>query len=225
MFSCLNSELYIAIIGDIKESKKIDNRDEVQKKLKSILEDMNTRYQEDISSNFIITLGDEFQGLLCNGARLMQIISEIEERMYPINIRFGVGIGKITTEINRELSIGADGPGYYNARAAIESLKEDEKRKRINAANVRFEAEEEKHSTVMMLNTITTLLMAIKDTWSDRQREVICEMLVHGESQVDVAKRLGVNQSTVQKILAKGKFYAYKDALDTIDKVMGEINV
>lgn len=91
----------------------------------------------------------------------MEIITEIESVLYPVNIRFGVGIGKITTEINRELSIGADGPGY---------------------------------------------------------------MIVNGESQVDAARHLGVKPSTVQKILAKGKYYAYKDALDTIDKAMEEMN-
>ena len=65
----------------------------------------------------------------------------------------------------------------------------------------------------------------MKENWSERQREVIYDMLTSGESQVEAAKRLGVKQSTVQKILAKGKYYAYRDALDTIDKVMGEINV
>ena len=225
MTSDFNSKLYIAIIGDIKDSKKIENRNEVQQKLNAILKKINMEYKEEISSNFIITLGDEFQGLLCNGARVMEIITEIETRLYPINIRFGVGIGAITTEINREYAIGADGPGYYSARSAIENLKENEKKKKINVGNIRFEADVENYLTISMLNTITSLMMAIKENWSERQRKVIYDMLTSGESQVEAAKRLGVKQSTVQKILAKGKYYAYKDALDTINKVMGEINV
>ena len=225
MTSDFNSKLYIAIIGDIKDSKKIENRNEVQQKLNAILKKINMEYKEEISSNFIITLGDEFQGLLCNGARVMEIITEIETRLYPINIRFGVGIGAITTEINREYAIGADGPGYYSARSAIENLKENEKKKKINVGNIRFEADVENYLTISMLNTITSLMMAIKENWSERQREVIYDRLTSGESQVEAAKRLGVKQSTVQKILAKGKYYAYKDALDTINKVMGEINV
>lgn len=31
-------------------------------------------------------------------------------------MRFGIGIGSISTKINSEISIGADGPGYYKAR-------------------------------------------------------------------------------------------------------------
>ena len=36
MTSDFNSKLYIAIIGDIKDSKKIENRNEVQQKLNAI---------------------------------------------------------------------------------------------------------------------------------------------------------------------------------------------
>ena len=55
----------------------------------------------------------------------MEIITEIESVVYPVNIRFGVGIGKITTEINRELSIGADGSGYMivNGESQVDAAR------------------------------------------------------------------------------------------------------
>ena len=214
---------YVAIIGDIKESKKINNRNEIQKKLIQVLEEINIKYDTDISSKFIITLGDEFQGLLCNGANTLRIISEIERKMYPIKIRFGVGVGTITTEVNKEMSLGADGPGYYKARNAIEFLKDNEKKNQTNTADIRFEVESENQSTTIMINTILSLLTAIKNLWSDRQREIIWDMLEHQDSQVDVAKRLKIKQPAVQKSLAKGKYYAYKDALETIGKALEEI--
>ena len=74
-----------------------------------------------------------------------------------------------------------------------------------------------------MINTILSLLTAIKDLWSDRQREIIWDMLEHQDSQVDVAKRLKIKQPAVQKSLAKGKYYAYKDALETLGKALEEI--
>ena len=214
---------YIAIIGDMKESKKISNRGEVQKKLNHVLDEINTRYKEDISSKFIITLGDEFQGLLCNGTNTMQILSRIERQMYPVLIRFGVGIGGITTEVNREMSIGADGPGFYKARTAIEYLKDDEKRKQTNPAHIRFEIDGDNQASTTMLNTILSLVTVLQETWSDRQREIIWDMLEHQDSQLDAAKRLAIKQPTVQKSLSKGKYYAYKHALDTIGKALEEI--
>ena len=85
MFFSFENDTYIAVIGDIKESKKITNRSEVQKKLKLILEKINEKYNDDISSKFMITLGDEFQGLLCNGKNTMNIIFEMERKMYPVS--------------------------------------------------------------------------------------------------------------------------------------------
>ena len=40
-----------------------------------------------------------------------------------MKLRFGIGVGEISTVINPEMALGADGPGYYNARKAIEDLK------------------------------------------------------------------------------------------------------
>lgn len=223
MFFFFINNPYVAIIGDIKESKKIENRNEVQKKLKKALEEINEKHDNDISSKFIITLGDEFQGLLCNGANTMYIISEIERKMYPVKIRFGVGVGTITTDVSKEMSIGADGPGYYKARNALEVLKDNEKKKQTNAADIRFEIESDNQATAIMINTILSLLTAIKDSWSDRQREIIWDMLEHQDSQIDAAKRLKIKQPAVQKSLSKGRYYAYKDALDTIGKALAEI--
>ena len=223
MFFSFYNNPYVAIIGDIKESKKINNRSEVQKNLNKILEEINKKYKSDISSKFIITLGDEFQGLLCNGINTMNIVSEIERKMYPVKIRFGIGMGRITTDVEKEMALGADGPGYYKARTAVRYLKDNEKKKQAIAADVRFEVESDNQATTIMLNTILALMTAIKESWSDRQREIIWDMLEHQDSQIDVAKRMRIQQPAVQKSFAKGKYYAYKDALDTIRKALEEI--
>jgi len=223
MFFFFLNDPYVAIVGDIKKSKKIDNRSEVQNKLKQVLEEINNKYKSDVSAKFIITLGDEFQGLLGNGINTIKIISEIERKMYPIKMRFGVGIGKITTEVNKEMALGADGPGYYKARNAIEYLKDNEKKKQAIAADIRFEVESDNQATTLMLNTISALMTAIKESWSDRQREIIWNMLEYQDSQIDVAKRLKIQQPAVQKSFSNGKYYAYKDALDTIGKALEEI--
>lgn len=210
---------YIAIIGDIKASKKLSDRSEVQKKLSTVLNYINEKYKNDIYSKFTITLGDEFQGLLCNGESIMHMIFDIEKRLFPIKIRVGIGIGEITTEINRDLSIGADGPGYYNAREAISYLKEDEKRKQTNSADIRLEIMDGYKEIKMLINTTLKLMTVIKEEWTERQREIIWDMLEHQDNQIEVAKRLGITQPTVQKSLSKGKYYAFKEAYDTLGQV------
>ncbi len=213
--------MYIAIIGDMKNSKEIINRGDVQKKLAKVLTAINKQYTKDIYSKFIITLGDEFQGLLSRGCNTMNIICEIQRYMHPIDIRFGIGIGPLATEVIREMSIGADGPAYYNAREAVNRIKEDEKRNQTNPADIRIELEGEANQSLEeLINTTLSLMTGIKEFWSDRQREIIGDMLEHQDNQTDVAKRLGIKQPTVQKSLSKAKYYTYKNAKDTINKAL-----
>ena len=79
MFFFFKFNPYIAIIGDIKNSKNIKERNILQKKLDKILNEVNEIYSDSISSKFIITLGDEFQGLLHSGKNLMEIIYYIKK--------------------------------------------------------------------------------------------------------------------------------------------------
>ena len=129
---------YYAIIGDIKRSKKIENRCEIQEKLKKILDNVNSIYNNDISAKFLITLGDEFQGLLEITAPILEIIKYIQSEIYPIKLRFGVGIGNVSTLINHEAAIGADGPAFYAAREMIEFLREQEKKLKKQAADIQI---------------------------------------------------------------------------------------
>lgn len=129
---------YYAIIGDIKRSKKIENRCEIQEKLKKILDNVNSIYNNDISAKFLITLGDEFQGLLEMTAPILEIIKYIQREIYPIKLRFGVGIGNVSTLINHEAAIGADGPAFYAAREMIEFLREQEKKLKKQAADIQI---------------------------------------------------------------------------------------
>ena len=223
MFVSFSYKPYVAVIGDIKSSKKIENRKNVQEKLKNILENINEKYKEDISAKFMITLGDEFQGLLCKGENVLAVVEEIQRKMYPIEIRFGIGVGAITTEINPEMAIGADGPGYYKARKAILFLKGSECRNKINISDIRIEIDEDRNLIVEMLNTIFSLVAVVKYNWTDRQREIIWDMDKYQDGQEKSAERLGIAQSSVQRGLTNGNYYAYKEAMETISNVLKEI--
>lgn len=223
MFFFYDYEPYIAIIGDIKNSKKISDRRNIQNKLSNVLSTINKRYEEAISAKFMITLGDEFQGLLCAGEPVLDIIEEIKREMHPIQIRFGIGVGTITTDINSEMAIGADGPGYYNARTAIEMIKQNEKKNMSQSADVRIEMQGDDIQLSLTLNVIFSLMTIIQDGWSERQREIIAEYNRHNLNQSECAEHLGVAQSTIQRSLVKSNYYAYRDAKEAVSKILKEI--
>ena len=220
MFYFFDYKPYIAIIGDIKDSKKIADRKNVQNKLNEVLQRINKKYESEISAKFMITLGDEFQGLLFKGEKVLDIIEEIQMEMYPIRIRFGIGVGEITTDINLEMAIGADGPGYYNARTAIETIKKNEQKNTAQASDIQIEVEDDKYCLSDTLNTIFSLMAVIRDDWSQRQRQIIWEYDKYKCSQAECAERLGITQSSVQRSLVKGNYYAYKNARETVSKVL-----
>ncbi|MEI8200436.1 MAG: SatD family protein [Eubacteriales bacterium] len=223
MYFSFKNNSYIAIIGDMKNSKIMNDRNSVQKRLKNILNGVNEKYSKDISAKFMITLGDEFQGLLHDGGHVMHIIEEIQREMHPVEIRFGIGVGPITTEINFEMAIGADGPGYYKARQAIEFLKDNEQKNMTHASDIRIEVDGDNEAASAMMNTVLSLLTFVKANWTDRQREIIRDTMKYGDSQAKSAGRLEVAQSSIQRGLKSANFYVYRDAIDTLSSVLMEI--
>ena len=162
--------MYYAIIGDIKNSKEIDNRYEVQNKLKKILDDINLKY---IKANFLITLGDEFQGLLNSPAFAIEIVKYIQRELYPVKLRFGIGIGEISTAINQKAAIGADGPAFYAAREIINFLKNEEKHLKNQAPDIQIKYYNSKSIEIDEINIMLALIKVIEDSWTDKQRYTI----------------------------------------------------
>ena len=182
--------MYYAIIGDIKNSKEIDNRYEVQNKLKKILDDINLKYKADIKANFLITLGDEFQGLLNSPVFAIEIVKYIQRELYPVKLRFGIGIGEISTEINQKAAIGADGPAFYAAREMINFLKNEEKHLKNQAPDIQIGYYNSKTIEIDEINIMLTLIKVIEDSWTDKQRYTIWDMMLNGGSQEKCAKRM-----------------------------------
>lgn len=217
---------YIAVIGDIKDSKRIEKRSQIQEKLNIVLKYVNENYIDDISSKFIITLGDEFQGLLHRKEHILDIIKYIQREMYPVKLRFGIGIGEIYTDIFYEAAIGADGPAYYAARKMIEELREQEKKLKKQAADIQISFYDTEHFEITEINTILALMKIIEDGWSDKQRFTIWDMAQNGGSQEECAKRMNTTQSTVARRLADGNYITYERAKKTVDdaiKCLGEV--
>ena len=181
---------------------------------------MNSIYNNDISAKFLITLGDEFQGLLEITAPILEIIKYIQREIYPIKLRFGVGIGNVSTLINHEAAIGADGPAFYAAREMIEFLREQEKKLKKQAADIQISVYEKKCFETEEINAMFSLLKIIEDSWTEKQRYTIWDMMIHQGSQKMCAERMDITQSTVARRLADGKYIIYQRTMEVIDEAI-----
>lgn len=222
--------MYFALIGDIINSKNIsiDNalqvRNEVQMKLNTILEEINKKYSDGIAANFLITLGDEFQGLLNSPNYIFEIIETIKLNIFPTRLRFGIGIGDIYTQINRDMALGADGPAYHNARKNIDLIKTLEKGKMNGSVNIMVREETSLHPhEINLINSNLQLCTFIESNWTLKQRELIKKIRLEKKSQVEAAEILGISQSSVQRRLKAAGFYDYIHGIDTVSIIVKEI--
>lgn len=216
---------HTVIIGDIIDSKSISDRKEIQTAFKEVLNAINQKYADDIASQFTITLGDEFQGLLKNRNNIIQIITDIEMALSPIRMRFGVGIGEVSTDISFKSSSEIDGPAYHRARAMIEKLETIESQYSKRQANILIASQEQNTEIDELLNSILSVCTALKSKWTSRQWEIVETYLSNEENQYRAAEKLGIGQSSVSKALNAAEFASYQSAMETVNSFLTEEGV
>lgn len=167
-------------------------------------------------------MGDEFQGLLKNRNNIIRIIFDIEMEMSPIALRFGIGIGEISTEINFEYSSEIDGSSYHRARAMIEDLEIIKNQYSTRQANILISSQDKNAEIDKLLNSLLSVCTVLKSKWTSRQTEIIHAYLLSEENQYEAAKKLGITQSSVNKGLNNASFYTYKSAMDNINSFLAE---
>ena len=201
--------MYLALIADVIDSKMVQERFDLQKQLEKTLQTMNELFGEFIASNFTLTLGDEFQGLLKVDAPVFQIIDTLRSELTPTQLRFGIGLGEILTDIDPLQSIGADGPAYWNARAAINLVHQ---KNDYGNTQIYFSSGKEKQD--FFVNSLIASGEAIRSGWRGSQEEILLDLLkrcVYSEnfSQQDLAQSLAINPSALSKRLKSSSIRVY----------------
>lgn len=214
--------IYVAIIGDIIDSRKINNRNEVQQKLKDVLSEINQSYDEIIAANFMISLGDEFQGLICQQEKVFDIINDIEMNMFPIKIRFGIGVGKIDTDILKHNTLEIAGPAYYNARKSISILNERKKSYEKILTNAIIDSGDQFKTQDELINSILSLIYISKSKWKKNYVNVIKLYIKNNYNQYDAARILGVQQPAISKTLNNSNFYTINHSYKVLKNTMKE---
>jgi len=216
--------MYIALIGDIIESKKIQDRAQVQQQLLRLMKELNWQYQDYLISPFTVTTGDEFQALFSPNSYMFQIIDQLSVAFSPYEIRFGIGVGEMVTEINKEQSIGSDGPAYWLAREAINHIH-DKNDYGINHISV-FLADEEVTWTV---NAMLAACSFIQSKWTEVQYDVLKQLLtenIYDEtfSHKEIARSLGITPSAFNKrIKASGLKIYLRNKRVAMNQILKEI--
>ena len=201
--------MYLALIADVIDSKTVQERLDLQKQVEKTLQKMNELFGDYLASRFTLTLGDEFQALLKVDAPVFQIIDTLRSELTPTQLRFGIGLGEIVTAIDPLQSVGADGPAYWNARAAINFVHQ-----KNDYGNTQIYFSSGKENQDFFVNSLIASGEAIRSGWRDSQEEILLNLLkrsVYSESfsQQDLAQSLAINPSALSKRLKSSSVRVY----------------
>lgn len=204
---------YIVVIGDIEQSSQLsqDNRKQVQKTLKSVFREINQQ-STDIISPYTITLGDEFQAVYQSAKEMFKHIWTVMASIHPVKVRFSIGAGKITTEINRENSLGMDGSAFHKARKHIEWMKDEKLLLSVSTKDAKFD---------QLVNNTFRILDANLRGWK-KNRFIILQRLCEGKEVKQIAKEIGLSEVAIYKNINAGTLEAIRGLTDTISETIDE---
>lgn len=222
-------EKFYAVIGDIVSSRGLSDRSCVQKTLKSVLDRINRKFENSVAAKFLITLGDEFQGLMyadCETSPI-RIAFEIRRLMHPVKIRISIGYGGLSTEVDPSFAIGADGEAFYIARDGIESLRTMEKRGG-DVAKGGILVGTDGGRWDKYLNEILSLSTTLEVAWTERQREISSEytrsrLANEKKTQLELAESFGISQGSLSKCLTVSRAREYAKGLLTASEMLKTI--
>lgn len=180
---------YVAVIGDVKRSRHVEDRWGLQKTLERALDAVNETLRDELAAKFVVTLGDEFQGLLKSPVTIMRVLNALEACLDGTPMRYGVGRGTLMTDL-REHAIGMDGPCFQMAREAIVAGKGAGRWATVSG----FDRDDD------VLNGLLWLIGAVRGRWTSVQRETV-EHVRAARTQREAAAMLGVHESSVSQAL------------------------
>lgn len=213
--------MYIALIGDVVDSKKIVDRFAFQRKLNDTLVGLNEEFGSLIVAPFQITLGDEFQALLSNKAPVLEIIDLLNLRLQPQSIRWGLGVGSVSTEISKTKTANIDGPAFWYAREAIEYVHKNN----YNGNSLTYLYKRE--GDVDLINSSLRIHDALSQRWTPSQSAVIEHILKtsHYKDYVNktIAHDIGLTEQRVSNVVAATFYKQYAESRYLIQTMIKEL--
>lgn len=194
----------IAVIADMVKSREVPSaqRPRVQQRFQALIEELNRTYRHSLLSQFVITLGDEFQGLLVSSGPIPDILWDLEDKFSDRELRVGFGFGVLHTPAP-QYAINVDGPALHNARRAVEKAKE---KLILGGVFVGFEA-----NLDQILNGLARILWFHRSRFTPQQRTTI-DLLRQKQSQSKVAEQLEVSRQAISKQVTSSGWLPYCEA-------------
>ncbi|MGE4002500.1 MAG: SatD family protein [Planctomycetaceae bacterium] len=171
--------------------------------------------QDGVLSPLVVTLGDEFQGVLTDLGAACDLILFLEQeflrRKIHFQLRYSLYEGMIDTPVNRERAHGMLGPGLTAARELLNDKRPGSPRIRVSIQNAEVGS---------ALQDLFSVMTALKERWNVRDYELILAMLAN-RNDAEVAEVFDKNRSQIWKrrnTLLVNEYLAVKRVINQLSR-------
>lgn len=204
------------VLGDVKSSREIKNRELFQEKLIKVCNELNQEYKNDLYADFKILKGlDEIGGVLNEISNIYKIINKITNQIYPNTMRFILIRDYIDTALNSKDITKMDGPAFHKASERMKLLKKSKTLFDIVTYNETIDG-----SLIIMIN----LMLLYKERWTKKQRQII-EEYEKTLNQKKVALKYNITQQAVSKVINNTKWKYIKDLEIKLNQIISKLGV
>jgi hypothetical protein len=196
--------MQFAVIADIVGSRKLADRGRAQLTIEGAVREVE-EFAPAVRA-LVPTVGDEFQGVYADLATALLALTLLQLRL-PIDaeLRFGIGAGEVRAVTSGADHAIEDGPGWWAARRAIETVHRWEESRVPRARAWISSGDAESAETTAFLSSVNAYLVTkdhIVGGMGERARRLTYGTWL-GRSQESLAADEGITQSAVSQALAR----------------------
>jgi hypothetical protein len=193
----------MVVTGDVARSRELPDPDRrnLQRTLIELLDGVNEERPDDFVAPFSLTGGDEFQGALRPEAELFGFVRRLQGDLYPVELRFGVGVGGLSTDV-RPRSQEMDGEAFVRSREALEAAGKNRSEIWFCTPSERFD---------LAANTVCRLMTAIRSDWTELQHRR-ARRKREGWTDARIAEAEDVSPQAISRSLRRAHYEALRQA-------------
>lgn len=202
---------FVAVKMDMRSSRRIRDREQAQGRFLQVMEVLNKESAPSIQARFIVTHGDEAQGMLKRESApdVLTVIERSIDGVLPVELRFGIGMGTLSTPLQPN-AIGMDGEAWHAASRALGLARSQRKHVMFSGFGEQVDQQ---------LCALANLLLYLRNGWSPEQRQAI-ELVEAGMMQSAAAQALGVSESAISQRLTAAGWHFYKDGREAVASLL-----
>jgi len=207
-----SDQKYIAIIGDLRHSRRAEDRADLQRRLLAAIDELKSKPDffaffesmfpevKNVAATALpvaatLTAGDEVQALLTSGFATFRVLYQLTDAVSPASMTFGLGFGTVSTDLSDNVAL-VDGPVFHNARDALAVARQ----KGFWCAAKGFGEDD------AIVTALLSMVGALRSRWTERQDEFI-EMILQEElKRIQIARNMDVSPSVVSESLRAAAF-------------------